>query len=429
MSDITLSPTPGIINLVLFYCSARTGHFGQGTFVNTVLSLVGDQENIKVTIINTDARDVQEVTFIAGREMDKIKIPCPENGLMLNTRGNIIQKAYARRIVDISVNYLQEKDNIVFWFNSIDFLNVAAEIRGRFEGVKLFYVHHAWSWKHFKNIADETFGEKLLNDKKGLDDDALEFTGYQQQMTSVVDKTIVVTKHAKYFFEKYLGVPPERITAIYNAIDPATIPVKDGVAIRKRYGFGADEKIILYSGRVAYEKGLPFLLKAFKLIAGRNEKARLVVVGTGRIPEYISLAAPYWSRVTYTGELDHDQVFELYNIADVGVQPSLIEQCSFTAIEMCFHRIPLVVSGDIGLDEMFEDRKDALKVKVNYDEKGIKYLDEEEIAEKIEYLLKNPELARRLGNRAFEKAASQFHISVMKEKYLEVLHGLTEVVI
>lgn len=424
MSDKVRSVEPDIINLVLFFCAARSGHFGQGTFVNTVLSFVKPQENIKVTIINTDSREAKEVTTRVEDDIEYIIIPSPENKLNLNTEDNIIQRSYARRIIDISLPYIEKKENIVFWVNSIDFLNVAEEIKARFGGVKLFYVHHAWSWKHFKNIADEEFGAILLNEERDFNPRAIEWTGYQKKMALIADKTITVTRHARYFFEKYLNVPPKKIVTVYNGIDPETIKTYDKAAIRKKYGFGIGEKIILYSGRVTAEKGLPFVLKAFHLIAEMNENVRLIVVGNGKIAEYIPLAAPFWSRVVYTGELPKDQVYELYSMADVGIQPSLIEQCSFTAIEMCFHQLPLVVSSDIGLDEMFDDRMDALKVKVCYDEEGIKYLDETEIAENIMLLLDHPEMGATLSRNALEKAREMFNISCMKEAYLSLFDEL-----
>lgn len=420
----TASPDTTITNLVLFFCAARTGHFGQGTFVQTVLDFVKKQHNIKVTIIKTDLQEnITEVTYQSDNNIDYLLIPSPQNGITVRGWEGIVQETYARRIIDISANYLSEKENLIFWVNSVDYLNIAKELRNRLTGIHIVYVHHAWSWKHFLNISDEKFGKKLLTENNALH--PKEWVYYQQEMTTVADRVITVTDHAKYFFEKFLAVPPAKITAIHNGIDPDSIKVYDKNAIRKKYGFRNEEKIILYSGRITAEKGLPFALKAFSLLAAKREDVRLLIAGNGSIPEYIPLAAPYWSRVIYTGELSKEQIYELYSIADIGVQPSLIEQCSFTAIEMCLHKIPLVVSSDIGLDEMFEDEQDALKVKVCYDEEGIKYLDHNEIAEKIEQLLLQPDKAAQLGANAFVKASRRFNISKMGDAYLEIFNQLS----
>ena len=430
MNEITLASQDSTFNLVLLFCPVRTGHFGQGTFVETVLSFVRKQKLGKVTIISTDVEGGGiEVSVKNIEGLEHIIIPRPETGKTLTTRNERSQLIYARRIVDIIYRYLSDRGRLVFWFNSIDFLNVAEKLKERFSDAGFFYVHHAWSWKHFRNIDDEKFGKQFLGGNDAFHPQAFEWTKYQKRMTEIVDKTIVVTKHAGYFFEHYLNVPANKIQAIYNGMDAATVKDQDTAFLRKKYGIGSHERVILYSGRMTHEKGVPFLLKAFKLIADKMDNVRLIVIGTGDIGRYISLASPHWSRVVYTGELSRENVFELYSIADVGVQPSLIEQCSFTAIEMCFHRMPLVVSGDIGLDEMFDDGVDALKVKVMYEqgEFGVKYLDHEEIAEKVIFLLDNPEIAAELGRKAFLKAEQLFNSQKMSHAYLQVMEDLTKV--
>lgn len=417
-------------NLVLLFCPVRTGHFGQGTFVETVLSFVRKQKHVKITIISTDVEGGGMEVSVENREgMEHIVIPRPENGITLTTRNERFQLMYARRITDIIARYLSGRGHLVFWFNSIDFLNVAGALKERFSDAGSFYVHHAWSWKHFRNIEDDKFGEQLLIENNAFHPQAFEFTKYQKRMTEVVDKTVTVTKHARYFFERFLDVPGEKIHTIYNGMDPASVKTYNVTDIRKKYGIGGQEKIILYSGRMTYEKGIPFLLKAFKLIADKMDNVRLFVIGTGDIGRYIPLTSPHWGRVIYTGELPREDVFELYSIADVGVQPSLIEQCSFTAIEMCLHNIPLVVSGDIGLDEMFDDGVDALKVKVMYEpgEFGVKYLDHQEIADKITFLLNNPEKAAEIGRSAFRKAERLFNSKTMSHAYLQVMEELVKI--
>jgi hypothetical protein len=92
---------------------------------------------------------------------------------------------------------------------------------------------------------------------------------------------------------------------------------------------------------------------------------------------------PHWNKVVFTGELDTQQVFDFYQLADVGAIPSLHEQCSFTAIEMRLNKLPMVTSSVDGLDEVFSHYHDSLKLSTKIDKAGERTLDEIEIAEKF----------------------------------------------
>ena len=87
------------------------------------------------------------------------------------------------------------------------------------------------------------------------------------------------------------------------------------------------------------------------------------------------------------------------------MMPSFHEQCSYVAIEMMMHGVPLIASTSTGLKEMVEDGISGLHIPV------VEYPDKIEIdssllAEKILYLLQHPEETRKLGEngrKRFEK--------------------------
>ena len=152
--------------------------------------------------------------------------------------------------------------------------------------------------------------------------------------------------------------------------------------------------------------------------------ARLLIIGNGDYREYLKAASNIWTKITFTGELPRSEVLALYQVANLGVMPSLQEQCSISAIEMRLSNIPMVVSAVEGMDEVFVDDEDALKINYYLDENKMIYLLPEELSQKIILLLTNESLARRLSENGKTKALIDFDSRRMADRYLEMFGSL-----
>lgn len=411
-------------NLVLFYCGLRTGHFGQGAFVNSFLSYFKTRPDISLTIIKTDCINIPSVTYSKEDNVDIISVPRSQNLPMLTGEDNEMQKTYARQVINNLSRFLQNKSDLLFCVNSIDYLNVCAELKIRYKDCKLIYIHHSFSWKYYLNISDDLFENAWKNQDALLHPQAFEMTYYQCKIALISDRVITVTKHAKDFFVKVLNVERNKINVIYNGVELPRLEKKSKQLLREKYGFSKKEKIILFSGRITYDKGFPFLLKAFKILLNRCMNIRLVVMGSGRPFEFTDLISPFWNKVTFTGELSSDLVSDFYKLSDIGVMPSLHEQCSFTAIEMRLHKLPLIVSGVDGLDEMFVDEYDCLKASIRVDKLNNKYLDESEIANQIERLLSDKSFSKKISKASYEKGRHHFTRDEMWRNYGSMINTI-----
>ncbi|KAK6033586.1 glycosyltransferase, group 1 family protein [Ostertagia ostertagi] len=246
-------------------------------------------------------------------------------------------------------------------------------------------------------------------------------------MAQCADKVITVTRQAAAFFHQSLDVPQHKIKTIYNGIlEPAAKGPSDREAIRVKYGFTENEQIILFSGRVKKEKGLAGVIRAFKIAALLHNNVRLLVAGYGDFADFIEMARPCWSKIVFTGELTPEEMTELYSIACIGILPSLFEQCSFTAIEMRFHQLPMIVSNVDGLGEVFEDGKDALVVPVVLDADGTRKLEDKPITEALLRLLSDGALRQQLAANGLKKARALFSAAAMQAAYLQQIHALQQ---
>ena len=144
-------------------------------------------------------------------------------------------------------------------------------------------------------------------------------------------------------------------------------------------------RTILFVGRLDREKGLAYLIDAFASIANKYPNTNLMVVGDGDFQPYLAQSRKLAGRIIFFGKTEMDEIEVLYQSADIGVMPSFHEQCSYTAIEMMRHGIPVIGTSSTGLSEML-DATPKLRIEINemqFDEDDFK----SQIASRLELLL------------------------------------------
>lgn len=411
------------INLLILHCGIRTGHFGMGSHIGYLTDYFLSQPSYHVMLLKLDSKRVATMQFGCEAGMEVIEIPQPENQLFLIEDETVVQNVYAKRICEMVYPVLKSKDRLIILCNSVIHYGVAKGLKQLLDA-RLVYVHHNFTWKACLKTSYAYFAEQWASQNSSLHPRAFVGTAYQAEIAGISDLAITVTYQAERFFVDVLGIEADRIRTIYNGIPLATRAKKEHKSeLRSRYGFGESDKIILFCGRIAEEKGLSYLISAFKLLLARIPEARLVVIGIGQIQESLELVQPFWSAVTFTGKLNYAQIEDFYAMADVGAMPSTQEQCSISSIEMRFHRLPMIVSAVEGLDEMFDDGFDALKIPVHYDDSQIITFAADEICDRLVSVLEDQPLADALAENAYAKAVQTFTSERMTAEYDAVFQG------
>lgn len=146
---------------------------------------------------------------------------------------------------------------------------------------------------------------------------------------------MIVFSQLQADFLERLGVPADRLTVIPNGVDtdrwcptsPGTLSLMHQ-QVRQRLG---RERIFLYMGRLATEKNVEALLRAWRLVS--PEGCRLVIVGDG--PLRNSLMNQFNDdRILWWGhEPDLDTRVALLQCAEVFILPSLVEGLSLALLE------------------------------------------------------------------------------------------------
>jgi glycosyltransferase involved in cell wall biosynthesis len=127
----------------------------------------------------------------------------------------------------------------------------------------------------------------------------------------------------------------------------------EGNAARLGEFFAADGPVVLYFGKLLYNKGVHVLFEALRGIG-----ARVVVVGFGDYRRELERIAP--PRALFTGPLDHRHLRHLLPLVDLAVVPSIFpEAFGMVAAEAAAAGCPPLVARHSGLEEIAEGLEQA----------------------------------------------------------------------
>jgi glycosyltransferase involved in cell wall biosynthesis len=185
--------------------------------------------------------------------------------------------------------------------------------------------------------------------------------------------------------------PDARIEVAPNAVDVALFASRLGDREALRSELGIQGCCFLYVGRLAAEKGVDVLLRAFAGIDGE-----LVLAGAG--PEESRLRALAPPRTRFLGHLDRDELPAWYAAADVLVLSSLSEPWGMPLNEAAAAGMPLVATDAVGgARELVESGRNGFVVAAG---------DAGELHDALERLSSDGTFRREAGDRSRELASS-----------------------
>lgn len=177
------------------------------------------------------------------------------------------------------------------------------------------------------------------------------------------DRVIATDRSLEPAVRKHLGVGPDRIRTIPNAVDLAAIDASasrdEGRRIRAENGTSEDEVVLLSVGRLEANKGFHILvdaLAALRAHAGAEavDSWRWVLVGDGPYRgalEHRIQQAGLANRVLMAGGVDDRALHAWYEAATLFVHPTLYEGSSLVTLEAMAHRRPVISTTAGGLPD------------------------------------------------------------------------------
>lgn len=201
--------------------------------------------------------------------------------------------------------------------------------------------------------------------------------------------------------------PKQEIGVIYNGIEIADFIPKPEARPK--------EKIIITTGasRITARKGINYLLEAVKKLSPKYPNLYLKAMGDGNEKENLEKMAKELGlerNVEFIGRIPRENTSPYYQEAGIFVLPSLNEGMSNAMLEALASGLPLIATDTGGTKELVEEGKNGFIVKMK---------DSQDLAEKIEILMKDSDLRKRMGEASRKKAESMSWKNVA-EKYFEI---------
>lgn len=233
---------------------------------------------------------------------------------------------------------------------------------------------------------------------------------------------VVAGSHSiKEFLVQKEGLSPAKVRVMYNGVDLERFSPPPGGRTREQcreaLGLPRDAVVVGGVGRLNPQKDFPLFLKVGARAVARDPRVLLVIAGEGRERHRLEALARrlgLQDRLRFLGFVE--DMPALYHSLDLLVFPTRYEGTCLTILEALAMGVPLVSSRVDGPGEILQEGVTALLAPPG---------DLEAFWTKVEALLTDPGLGRRLARAGQELVREQFSFRTvaarLEELYLEFL--------
>lgn len=271
-------------------------------------------------------------------------------------------------------NYMINPNNFIDWIMQLNF-NLVAKANEIIAEQGKFDVIHAHDWlvayaaKTLKNSYNipivATIHATEAGRNSGIHDETQRYINDTEWMlTYEASEVIVNSNYMKNELQRLFGLPYEKINVVPNGVN---LNLFNGIErdynFRRRYAMD-NEKIILFMGRLVYEKGVQHLISAMPKILNGYHDSKLIICGKGGMLDELKAqvnSMGIGNKVYFAGYMHGKDVQRMYKAADIAVFPSTYEPFGIVALEAMLSENPIVVSDVGGLNEIVQHRENGMK--------------------------------------------------------------------
>ena len=256
------------------------------------------------------------------------------------------------------------------------------------------------------------FGKRCVATIHGIDWQRAKWGGFASKYIKFGEKgaakyanEIIVLSEGvqKYFLDTY----GRKTVFIPNGVNRPIL--RDPQMIKDKYGLEKDE-YILFLGRLVPEKGITYLIEAFK---GITTDKKLVIAGgssdTDAFSQELKILAEGDDRIVFTGFVQGQMLEELYRNAYVYTLPSDLEGMPLSLLEAMSYGNCCLTSDIAECAEVVEDKAILFKKS-----------DVEDLKEKLQYACDNPDAVRKLKSGAADFICRKYNWDDVVEQTLKL---------
>ena len=233
-------------------------------------------------------------------------------------------------------------------------------------------------------------------------------------LTYEARRVITCSSYMRQQVEDIFALPRDKVDVVPNGVDVSDFEVEaDEAAEFRRNLTGPRTRMVLFAGRLEYEKGVQTVLRALQRVRARIGPTRFFIAGVGTYSEELRRQVRELGlrhHVRFTGFLEDHELRLHYAAADVAVAPSIYEPFGLVAVEAMACGTPVVVGDTGGLREIVSGGT------------GLSFTpqDEDELATALTRVLSDDDLAQRLVERGRHRIASRYDWGAVSRRTVEV---------
>lgn len=234
------------------------------------------------------------------------------------------------------------------------------------------------------------------------------------------DSIIVISNESKVQFEHYKPELKSKINLIYNGIDTQRFMPTSPTEVLENLGLDKGPKLI-YTGRLAEEKGLQNIIEIAPELIKNYADLKIILIGTGPYKQNLDSMVKKLKieeHILFLGFIPNEKLHEYLSLGDIYVFPSqALEGLPISLIEAMASSLPIVASRSGGIQTLIKNNYNGLLFEPGRPKK---------LLNKIEYLLDNPKIAQKLGQKAREDAIKHYSKESMVSKTIDVYYNTTK---
>ncbi len=209
-------------------------------------------------------------------------------------------------------------------------------------------------------------------------------------------------------YKTFKTLQTSKVVAIPNAVDSI---------IDENYSPADKQKQILYVGRLErFEKAPQELIMAFSLVEKKHTDWKLTIVGEGPDRSYMEKVAADLKikNIEFTGFVDPNQYYKTGAIHcltsnNEGFGMALIEGMAYKSVPVAYNSFPVA-------SEIIDDNINGLLAK---------HHNRKDLANKICYLIQNPQERYKMAEAAYNKVRNNYSIEAIANRWYSIINNVS----
>ena len=178
------------------------------------------------------------------------------------------------------------------------------------------------------------------------------------------------------------------------------------------------EKQFVYLGRLVFYKNVEVILKSFKIVIKQFPDAKLIIAGDGphkKSLQQLTNKLDINNNVTFTGYVTSEQKKKILSESNALLFPSLIEGFGLVMLEAFQQNRPVITSNIPPMSDIIQNGKTGYVIDPH---------DEDKWADSIIELIKNPEMADKMGKQGNQTLQAKYNQKIFYDKLIKMYNTI-----